>query len=132
MTTSASKLPRELRMIYREIPATSSCKSGCSDCCGPVPWSPAEVSRIITDIPLGSEWIEVAGVRALMNPATGKCSFASTDGCKVYDRRPFMCRLFATSIESTRLRCPHGVRPAHPLSAHKAAALTNKYIQASK
>ena len=120
---------RELRMIYRDIPATSPCKTGCSDCYGPVPWSDEELARVKADVPGTSQWIEIGGVKGLLNPLTGKCPFASAEGCKVYDRRPFMCRLFATAIEDTRLRCPHGVRPERPLSAVKARAITDRYAK---
>lgn len=128
MTDKAAK--RDLRMLYRDIPPTSPCKPGCSDCCGPVPWSEAEIARVAADIPPIAEWIEIMGARGLLNPLTGKCPFASAEGCQVYDRRPFMCRLFATSIEETRLRCPHGCAPKKPLSGRQAAALTDRYIGA--
>jgi hypothetical protein len=41
-------------MIYRNIPAASPCAAGCSDCCGPVPWSPAELARVT--VPVSAEW----------------------------------------------------------------------------
>ncbi len=127
-----TKLSRNMRMIYREIPETSRCKAKCMDCCGPVPWSDEEFSRVQAEVPVTAIWNEIMGVRGLLNPLTGLCPFASPEGCKVYDRRPFMCRLFATSIEDTRLRCPHGVKPPAPLSAVKAGNLTQKYIEASR
>lgn len=128
---------RALRLVYRDIPATSPCKAGCTDCCGPVPWSDEELARVAADVPAIAQWFEFetpAGnaARGLMNPLTGKCPFASVDGCQVYERRPFMCRLFATSIEETRLRCPHGVAPRQPLSARQAQALTVRYCKATE
>ncbi len=123
---------RDLCMIYREIPATSACKTGCLDCCGPVAWSSEEFARVEADVPAIAQWIEVAGVKGLLNPLTGRCPFASSEGCQVYERRPFICRLYASSIDDTRLRCPHGVRPTHPLSAARAASLTDRYVHVSR
>ena len=117
---------RRLAKLYAALPLPSPCKPGCSDCCGPVPWAPAELAAIESDIPVGSQWVTFQGVAALENPSTGKCPFASSAGCQVYDRRPFMCRIFAAAAE-TRLACPHGCRAATPLSPQKARALTNDY-----
>ncbi len=122
-------ISRELRMIYREIPATSPCKSGCSDCCGPVPWSEEELARVRDEVPAIAAGIEIGPVRGLLNSLTGKCPFASAKGCQVYDRRRLMCRLFATSIEDTRLRCPHGVRPERSLPAVKARTITDRHAK---
>lgn len=118
---------RPLRMLYREIPATSPCRAGCSDCCGPVPWSAEEFARVEADLPLGSRRIHLFGSDTVENAATGKCAFASPVGCLVYDRRPFMCRLFGAARGAPGLECPHGVRAARPLSAAHADALTDRY-----
>ncbi len=129
---TAAKLPRELRMIYREIPTSSPCKPGCSDCCGPVPWSSAELARVQSEIPITAERIALDHMTVLMDPQTGSCPFvAEGGGCKVYERRPFICRLFSSSVESPMLRCPHGACPACPMSAAKASALTKRYHAAS-
>ena len=117
---------RDLRMVYRDIPSAGMrCKSGCSDCCGPVPWSDAEIARVA--VPLHAEWIDLFGVRALQDPLTGKCPFVTPAGCAVYDRRPFMCRLFGSTPSEPRLACPHGCRPSRTLTAPQAAALTCRY-----
>jgi hypothetical protein len=117
---------RTLRMIYREIPPASPCKPGCFDCCGPVPWMPAERARIEADIPLDAEWISVMGVPALRSTKTGICPFASADGCKVYERRPYMCRVFASSSVPC-LQCPHGCAAKRPLGTMATDALTDRY-----
>lgn len=119
---------RALRMIYREIPATSACRAGCTDCCGPVPWSAEEFARVEADLPPGARPTEVFGIPSVENPATGRCAFASPLGCMVYDRRPFMCRLFGAANQAA-LTCPHGVRAKRPLSAAQASALTARYLQ---
>jgi Fe-S-cluster containining protein len=118
---------RRLRMIYREIPLSPPCIPGCIDCCGPVPWSAEELARVEADIPLFVEWFEINGAPALLNPVTGKCPFASTErGCAVYERRPFMCRIFASAAD-LRLTCPHGCNAKRPLSILAAVKLTDRY-----
>lgn len=117
---------RRLRMLYRDIPPAKPCVAGCNDCCGPVVWAPAELEQVQAQIPLTARWIELFGERALEEPATGKCPFASTEGCRVYDRRPFVCRLFASAAD-TRLQCPHGRNAKRPLSRLATAKLTDKY-----
>jgi Fe-S-cluster containining protein len=117
---------RALRMLYREIPATSACRAACMDCCGPVPWSDAEFARVKSDVPATAAWIEVQGVRAMIDALSQRCPFASPTGCKVYDRRPFMCRLFGAANDP-QLTCPHGCKAVNPLSARAARALTERY-----
>lgn len=121
---------RRLRMIYREIPIASGCRPGCSECCGPVPWSPVELERIKDKIPPLSQWVVMLGEKVLQNPLTGACPFVSADGCTVYSDRPFMCRIYASSSDN-RLTCPHGCRAKRPLSITQAAKLTVRYIEAS-
>ena len=119
---------RAHRMLYREIPQTSPCKAGCGNCCGPVPWSDAEFDLVRAQVPISAEWIVLPnGTRALMDPTTGMCPFlAANGGCGVYDRRPFMCRIFAASAE-TVLTCPHGTAAKRPLSERRTCDLTEKY-----
>ena len=120
---------RALRMLYRGIPPTSACVAGCIGCCGAVPWSAEEFARVQPDLPLGSRMTTLFGRVTVENPATGKCAFASPAGCRVYDRRPFMCRLFGAVAEEPMLACPYGVRAARPLSPRQAAALRDRYDQ---
>jgi len=128
MSDSAAR--RRLRMIYRKIPASPPCIPGCTDCCGPVPWAPDELARVQADIPLTAEWIEIDGHTALMDPVTMKCPFASAErGCAVYERRPFMCRIFGAAAD-LRLKCPHGCNAKRPLSILAAVKLTDLYREA--
>lgn len=118
---------RAHRMLYRDIPKTSPCKAGCQKCCGPVPWSEAELSAVQSDIPAMVEWLVMPnGTRALMDQRTGLCPFLTRGGCGVYDRRPFMCRVYGASAEPI-LTCPEGVVAARPLSVRKTCELTNAY-----
>ena len=122
---------RHLRMAYRDIP-TMTCRAGCSDCCGPVPWNDAELARVAADVPIHAKEINLrGGIRVLQDQITGGCPFVRRDGaansCAVYERRPFMCRLFGTAPADAGLRCPHGCAPARALTPAAAAALTHKH-----
>ena len=128
MTQTKTAARRRLRMIYQQIPPASPCKAGCFDCCGPVPWSAAELALVQADVPSIAQWTDYKGVRALENPITGMCPFASKSGCQVYDRRPFMCRLFAASLEPM-LRCPHGCASKRPLTKSETDKLAEHYYK---
>ena len=86
-----------VRFYRRRIPAFE-CIPGCHDCCGPVMATPEEMARL----PVKSD--------AECNEALAewRCVHLAEDGCRAYDERPLICRLFGTT-ES--LRCPHGRRP---------------------
>ena len=47
-----------------------------------------------------------------LTPTDGKltCAFLAPAGCSVYDRRPFMCRIFGASREEA-LSCKLGCKP---------------------
>src|SRR3972149_1991618 len=96
---------KTLRDLYSQIPAFS-CPAGCSDCCGPVPFSK-------------TEWAMVADKRMATDL---KCPYAGVDGCEIYSFRPFICRLFGASVEPL-LRCPKGFGPHYPLSSLAARKL---------
>lgn len=119
-----SALPRALRLAYRDIPAMA-CRPGCSDCCGIVPWSKAELDRVADRMPPDAVVTEVRGQTVVVserNPL--QCPFiAPGGGCSIYDHRPFMCRLFGTAPSVPHLRCPHGCRPARALTAAQAARM---------
>jgi Fe-S-cluster containining protein len=118
---------RRLRMLYRKIPSSGPCLAGCIDCCGPVAWSFEEFERVRHDLPLHAEWVTIRGASALLDPTTMRCPFASVEhGCKVYERRPFICRMYA-SVEDTRMRCPHGCNAKRPLEIANAVRLTRSY-----
>ena len=83
-------MDRKLEIIYNQIPKFK-CIPGCTDCCGPVPFSK-------------TEWDQIDDKR-VWNVL--KCPYAN-DGCDIYEHRPLMCRLFGTTAI---LECPHGCRP---------------------
>lgn len=101
---------KELQKLYDRIPAFR-CIPGCTDCCGPVPFS-----RL--------EWQRIPDKRA--GDASLTCPYARNGHCEIYDRRPFICRLMGATSDP-KLRCPHGCGPDRPLPPSQAAKLTLRY-----
>lgn len=100
----------QLKALYAQVPPVEGCIPGCTDCCGPVPFS-----RI--------EW---ESIRHKQLSSLMKCGFACDLGCKIYPQRPFLCRLFG-AVDDDRLRCPHGARAQEPLSVEMAQELSRIY-----
>jgi len=101
---------KRLADLYASIP-TFTCIPGCTDCCGPVPFSKTEWARV-----------PVKKTATCLD-----CPYAE-HGCTIYDQRPFMCRLFG-AVDDPMLRCPHGCRPFKPLTQAQGNALTEEYIR---
>lgn len=127
---------RALRMLYRQAPPVVGCKPGCGQCCGPVPWTPAELARVTDRIPRGTQ-IEDApggpfGVVMLVNPLNPRACpmLDAAKRCTVHADRPLMCRLFG-AVSEPRLTCPFGARASRPLTDAKARRLTDAYKQTS-
>ena len=99
---------KKLKRLYKKIP-NMKCKN-CGKCCGIVPF-------------IKLEWARVENKKKATNL---NCPYLSKNGCEIYELRPFMCRLFGTSIDP-RLKCPNGCAPDKILSAEEARELTNKY-----
>lgn len=95
------------KALYAQIPSFK-CKPGCTDCCGPVPFSAWEKGRI------------------KIEPAKDgrPCPYLTETGCSIYEERPFMCRLFGTVPE---MPCEHGCAPAKMLSSAEGFKLLRKY-----
>ena len=122
---------RALRMLYREVPAVEGCKPACGKCCGPVPWSPAEIERVASRIPPGTERFPAPGgpegFILLANISTGSCAFLSAErACTVYDARPLMCRMFG-AVDAPNMRCPFGAKARAPLNHGQGRALVARY-----
>jgi Fe-S-cluster containining protein len=122
---------RALRMLYREVPEVKGCLTGCGKCCGPVPWSPAELERVASRIPPGTLSRPAPSgpteMVMLINPVTGGCAMLDAEKrCTVYEARPLMCRMFG-AVAGPGLECPFGARAGRPLSDRKAGALAQRY-----
>ncbi len=104
------------RQIYRQIP-TFKCKSGCTGCCGPVPVTEYEADRL-----------GISGeLMTPTKPDSLTCEYATADGCSVYDKRPFMCRLFG-AVDTPMLTCPYGCKPKTLLTEKQGKELRNEYM----
>ncbi len=119
-----TKTATPLERLYGKIPSFT-CKAGCGDCCGIVPWSPAEWARVADRLPADATATLLDGVVIPTRASSTRCPFFS-GGCTVYEDRPFMCRLFGTARDA-RLTCPKGCQPTHLLAKTKARKLTTQY-----
>lgn len=96
--------------LYKKIPAFE-CIEGCTDCCGPVPWTGFELARAGLDAPPPER-------------EDRRCPFSLAGRCDIHDRRPFMCRLFGT-VED--LKCPHGRGPLRPVGVQEGHQMVRRY-----
>ena len=100
----------DLDKIYPKIPAMI-CKHGCTDCCGPVPWSK-------------SEWDAIGDKRVATDI---NCPYSISGCCDVYSQRPLICRLFGV-VDDPLLACPHGLGPLlGKMSRSEASAIIKEY-----
>ena len=102
------------RRLYRRIPIVA-CEPGCSDCCGPAPISPYEAERL--GVP--------GAVTTPVHEGTATCAFLIDGRCSVYERRPYVCRLYGTTPVAA---CPRGCTPkAGPMPVAEAVELTEAF-----
>lgn len=90
-----------------------TCLANCGQCCGPVPFTPAEVAAVegaqpfwnFDWVPLGNSFIPKLALE------TGNCPFLTTDKeCSIHEHRPLICQLFGV-VETPKLTCPYGCGP---------------------
>ena len=106
---------KDLKSIYNKIPSMQ-CKSGCSDCCGIAPIIKEEAEKL--------------GVNGSLLPfdENMRCKYIGENGgCTIYEDRPFICRLFGTTLDPA-LICPHGCSPQVMLTKEQASNLFALYI----
>jgi len=101
--------------LYKQIPSMK-CKEGCTDCCGQVPFSDEEWSRI----------------KDKRESDSMKCVYSLNGGCSIYENRPFVCRIFGTTKDIPELECPHSCKPIFPLPAERGEGLTLQYFGLGK
>ena len=105
------------KIDYSKIPAVAGCRPGCTDCCGPVPFAPAEVMAAV----------EASGRWPFVD-ADCNCGYSLKGKCDIYEVRPLICRLFG-AVDDPGLACPHGARAARPLSAEEGGAMTDELVR---
>lgn len=118
---------RLLERLYAKIPKME-CIPGCSDCCGPVYGSREERKRA----PLLATYEHKVEFMAEhhFHGADGclTCPYVTPSGCGIYDDRPLICRVYGAT-EDPKLQCPHGRRPAKPLSVAELNQIWREYIR---
>lgn len=115
----ANKAAR-LAEIYAQIPSIPGCTGYCWRSCGPIDqlglMTPYEHTRL-RDAP------------RIENAEPSDCTLLTPDRrCSVYERRPFICRLWGT-VPS--MRCPRGCVPERWLTDEEGAALHKQVIALS-
>lgn len=100
-------IAKTIKYLRKQIPSFQ-CKEGCSDCCGPVPFS-------------NWEWEQVKDQK-LTTSLT--CPYATKNGCEIYEQRPILCRLFGV-VE--KMKCPYGCGPIKLLTKKKEGEIIDKY-----
>lgn len=103
-----------VRELYEGIPPVP-CIPGCTDCCGPVPFTLTEWALI----PVPMQRHRAKG--------TLDCPYSLNRGCDIYASRPLLCRLFGATLDPM-LQCPHGRRAEHPLTTEASNHLVDRYL----
>jgi hypothetical protein len=102
--------------LYAKIPKFK-CIPNCHDCCGPVPIVPEEALKL---------QLNVKSQTIPFNIGNLKCDYESNKGCKIYDNRPFLCRLYGTV---SSLKCTKGGKPERILTEAEESELLNDYFK---
>lgn len=103
----------QIQRQYERIP-TFTCKEGCTDCCGPVPFTVDEWEQIPPD---------------KRKPLTShRCQYSGPTGCEIYEVRPLLCRLFGT-VKEEGLTCWHGCAPQQKLTAIQGRTMLRHYLK---
>lgn len=103
-----------------------TCKEGCHECCGLVPFTTAERDRVAAVRPLeqwepfvDGSWVPSAAL------ASFKCPFVGEGGCSIYDVRPMVCRLFG-AVDHPMMKCPMGSAPEKLLTDAQSRELLRR------
>ncbi len=96
---------KEIQELYKKIP-TSICQSECSKCCKDnIQFSPSEEKNMG-----GYEW-------------NGQCVHLQDGRCTIYDKRPFVCRIFGASEILSCENC----KPERYLSQEETVKIIHAY-----
>ena len=120
MTDKTQALQRLLDRAEKSF----TCKSGCNDCCGVVPFSDIEKARASALKPMEA-WERYQGSAWLLKSALANfsCPFSDkNNGCQIYDVRPMVCRLFGV-VDHEMMKCPHGSAPKKMITEAQSRAL---------
>lgn len=107
----------QIQKQYERIPSFT-CKQGCTECCGVVPFTEEEWALLTPE----EQSRESKGL---------ECRFKGANGCTIYDRRPMLCRLFG-SVDDKKLTCWHGCGPEKKLTAIQGLTIMRHYLKIKK
>lgn len=109
------KAEQKLKQLWERIPAFK-CVEGCTACCGPVPWSEFERSKLLNPKPHSDTCLI--------------CPYANDGqpGCSVRDERPILCRLFGV-VDHPLMTCTKGGIPERVLSEEEGNVIMQEYFQ---
>lgn len=104
----------KIQRQYERIPSFT-CKEGCTECCGVVPFTEEEWAQLTPE--------------EQQRPTKGLvCRFKGEHGCTIYDRRPMLCRLFG-AVDSEKMTCWHGCGPEKKLTAMQGWTIMRHYLK---
>lgn len=122
----------ELERLYAMIPRTM-CIGKCADSCTSFDMTPLERVRMMAEGFDPPPRRSVEDINA-EGDATGRvlaCPALSALGaCRVYDKRPFICRAWPMDIQG--MRCEHGCQPEYPISFAEALAIQQRIVRLSE
>jgi uncharacterized protein len=135
-------IDEQLQAIYAELP-TMDCQRKCQEYCGPLLIPRVEFFNIenagmvlslgpISAVQLGPgwEWMDKKKLVATVPEPDGHCSLLYPTGkCRIYDRRPLVCRIWGMVGDDVRMQCPHGCRPSRWLTNKEARVLTRRVLE---
>jgi hypothetical protein len=115
---------KKINKLIKMIPTDFPCPPGCAMCCNKHRWTWTEWSKVENKI-----------VALEMD---SKCPYASNDGCRVYEQRPVICRLYGNcseplgdwrGIQDISIGCPLGIKPISPLPRKEARRIFRRYME---
>lgn len=86
------------QLVDRLVPKMK-CREGCGDCCGVVMCAPSEAKQV-------RQYAKRNGIKPVKQGT--KCPWFQGGECKVYDVRPYVCRIFG-HFSAQHCQCFHGL-----------------------
>lgn len=103
-----------LEKLRDRIPSFE-CIPGCTDCCGPVPFSRKEWANVDRKVHVDDD--------------CQTCPYADqkeNGGCRIHNDRPILCRMFG-AVDDPGLTCPHGRGPEVKLTKQEGDSIRMIY-----
>lgn len=101
--------------IYAKLPKIN-CQKKCQECCGQVMMTDFEFQRIVN---------RTGRNPPIPNSLLEPCHWLKDGGCKVYDIRPAICRLWGL-VDFPIMKCPFGCVPERWLSNEEGLAIIDE------